>query len=417
MSKKEFNPYEYKKRKQIEVAIPGRTGIYQVMNWSARKKKYVPVLRGKRYSAKKLFLGKQMTKRFSSQSEAQSWRVEGEGAVTLQALSFRKVKEQYLAKKKADVRVVTYESSVSKCKHLKFFDDLNILDITPKTIDLWIQYIKSPSYLMGQHSHRVMYKHELSELRQVLNYYSEYICEDVAYSLPIKKRHKKDIIVDKQKYLELKSKSKRNFLNGREIRSFLNAFDSRVERKPQDEPFALLAKFQMGTGTRIGEAAAIHWQDISFDKEQIYINRTVEFSRHKGRKTKVVNTTKTGVCRYLPLSSDVVNLLKLWSLKSGKGKGLVFWTEPDHPLEYRSIVHRYDCVLKSIGSEWRGTHLARHSFATDFLEKTGNHRALQGLLGHESSRQTDHYAKMTGVTLMDGMKQYEEAKLKFIGQS
>jgi len=62
-----------------------------------------------------------------------------------------------------------------------------------------------------------------------------------------------------------------------------------------------------------------------------------------------------------------------------------------------------------IGSEWRGTHLIRHTFATDFLEKTGNQRALQGMLGHQTSRQTDHYAKMTGATLDKGMEQYEQA--------
>ena len=82
------------------------------------------------------------------------------------------------------------------------------------------------------------------------------------------------------------------------------------------------------------------------------------------------------------------------------------------PLGYRSICHRYDRCLKIIGSEWRGTHLGRHSFATDYLEKTGNHRALQGMLGHQSSAQTDHYAKMTASTLEDGMKSYEVKILK-----
>ena len=128
--------------------------------------------------------------------------------------------------------------------------------------------------------------------------------------------------------------------------------------------------------------------------------------------TYISDATKTYTSRIIPLHKDLVTILKKWQLKTGRSSGLVFSVDErgEYPLEYRCIVYRYDKVLKEIGSEWRGTHLGRHSFATDFMEKTGDHRALQGMLGHQTSRQTDHYAKMTAKSIERGMRAYESAE-------
>ena len=82
-------------------------------------------------------------------------------------------------------------------------------------------------------------------------------------------------------------------------------------------------------------------------------------------------------------------------VQCGRSKGLVFSEDGLNPAPYRVIQHYYDKAFLSAGLKWRSTHILRHTFATDFLEKTGNKLALQGLLGHSSSRQTDHYAKIT----------------------
>ena len=62
---------------------------------------------------------------------------------------------------------------------------------------------------------------------------------------------------------------------------------------------------------------------------------------------------------------------------------------------YRNVQYHYDSVFRRLHLKWRSTHILRHSYATDFLEKTGRKDALQGQLGHSSSKQTDHYAKIT----------------------
>jgi hypothetical protein len=51
----------------------------------------------------------------------------------------------------------------------------------------------------------------------------------------------------------------------------------------------------------------------------------------------------------------------------------------------------------------------RHSFATDFLQATGDQHALKGLLGHKHLEQTEHYAKNTQNVIVNGMKAYGES--------
>ena len=95
-------------------------------------------------------------------------------------------------------------------------------------------------------------------------------------------------------------------------------------------------------------------------------------------------------------------------VQCGRSKGLVFSEDGLNPAPYRVIQHYYDKAFLSAGLKWRSTHILRHTFATDFLEKTGNKLALQGLLGHSSSRQTDHYAKITDSVIKAGVRAYDQ---------
>jgi len=53
--------------------------------------------------------------------------------------------------------------------------------------------------------------------------------------------------------------------------------------------------------------------------------------------------------------------------------------------------------------------ILRHSYATDFLDKTDQKIALQGQLGHSSSKQTDHYAKITSTKIQEGVWAYNRS--------
>ena len=61
------------------------------------------------------------------------------------------------------------------------------------------------------------------------------------------------------------------------------------------------------TGMRVGELAALMWNDIVFDEELIIIRHSEKFDRTT--KQSVISTTKTGKERIFPLIEEIKNLL------------------------------------------------------------------------------------------------------------
>jgi|GEM_PF-1946407 len=423
MPNKNFDPHIYKNKKTINVATTGFPGVSRVYDWSKRRQKYIPRSIGNKYYVVKWIGGKQDTKCFVSLDQAKIWKADHSEQASCEAFNdmlFEEVQTHFLDKKRGEIKPSTFETLKRKCKHLVFFHNIPVREITPKHIDFWLKKMKSVDSLKKQHKARAYFKHELSALRQVLEYFGEYL-SDEAFASPVKKRHSKDCFVDKIEYKEKRARDKKRFLSGSEINRFLNMMKSMyADKPPLGEAYYFLSFFQLKTGTRIGEAAGIYWEDICFERHQVNVNHNVCWSRgNKSMPTYISGTTKNGLSRVLPLHRDLVAVLKSWQLKSGRSRGLVFSVDErgEFPLEYRNIVYRYDKVLEAMGSEWRGTHLGRHSFATDFMEKTGDHRALQGMLGHQTSKQTDQYAKMTAASIAKGMKVYESVQEINIGEA
>ncbi len=416
MSQKKFDPKVWKNKNAVYVAIPNASGIYSTWDWNKKLKKYCKRTKGNKFYVVKRVNGRQLTRCFEKYVDAQKWKEEKSFSYDVldENLTFEEVKERYLRKKESEVRVATQEYNYSKARHLRFFHPMPIKSITPKTVDAWLEFVKRPAYLATQHKTRVTYRHELSLLRQVLDYYGEYICDDTSYALPVKKRHNRDCIVDRQKWEMNKTKHRTKFLTQEQVFGFLNYLKEISSNSKLDEIAYVLGLFQLRTGTRIGEACAVDWKDLDLSNGSAFIHRNVVWSRKKGRKTFINNQTKTGDDRLVYFPQDLAQELKAWSLKSGRSKGLVFSENGFEPLKRRAVQYRYDRALKAIGAEWRGTHIMRHTFSTDFLEKTENPKALQGLLGHRHAVQTSHYAKITENLKIKGMDDYQKSLAKVL---
>ena len=415
MAKNKIDVLKYRGKNTVFFNTLGIKYLYRIYDWSKRCKRYTPRTLGNRYHAVKKVDNKLVGKNFKELREAKVWQEEGvlkEAPATEsdKSMSFFQIKKMYFKKYKMDVRISSYETAIAKAKHTAYFDKLKMEKLTSKVIDCWLMQLKSVGALANQHQTRMHFKTELLILRRICIFYEEYICEeDVVYVNPVKKRHFKDCFVRKLEYQKKKDQEKQKFLSASEIRSFLNTFKNTYGGESN---YYLLAFLQLRTGTRIGEAASIHFEDICFDTKRVHIHRNVCWSRAKGRKTFVSESTKTGLSRTIPiLDPELLRALKAHALRSGRSRGLVFSLDKNgkKPLGFRAISYRYNKILKVIGSRWSGTHLSRNSFSTDFLEKTRDLRSLQGLLGHSTSRQTDHYAKMTQSTIKSGMEKYQAA--------
>lgn len=405
-----FDPTIYRNRNQVTLKT-SFTGIRAIYKWCDDQKKYVQPKSGLKYVALVKQNGIQKEKSFERKEEALKWRTSGEGTKpTARKMTFEEVMGKYFSHIQSSVTPATWKTYMNSTHHLAFFFKMPVSSITSHAVDQWLAKIKVPRYLESQHKTRFTYAKELKILKQILKYYSEY--EDYDYHLPVKQRHSKDAVIDFQRMKASKMRNQSRYLEPEEQKRFLE--ELKVITGEKKKVYFYLAFFQLTTGTRIGEAGGLNWGDIDMVSEKVSISKSIHWGRGVGSETYVQPFTKTGVARRIPMTADLKNLLMV--MNQTASSGLVFSFDGKSPLEYRSIQYFYDKAFERAGINHRSTHILRHTFSTDYLSDTKDHVALSRILGHSSTRQTEHYAKITGTLTDESFKTFKEASEERLGK-
>jgi integrase len=146
------------------------------------------------------------------------------------------------------------------------------------------------------------------------------------------------------------------------------------------------------TGMRAGELAGLHWEDVSFERRLITVQRSFD------------GPTKADDVRYLPILDPLLPVLRERRLRQA-GR-LVFTNEDGRMLQpsarvYQEVLQR---VLDAAGFEKvprRGKlrhaivfHDMRHTYASHWVANGGDLFKLQKILGHKSVQMTMRYAHL-----------------------
>jgi integrase len=147
------------------------------------------------------------------------------------------------------------------------------------------------------------------------------------------------------------------------------------------------------TGMRKGEILALKWKDIDFEKNYIYVTKSVA---HDGDKP-VVKTPKTEagnriVPLLLPLRNELIRHI-------GKPDEYIISDDGKTPLSNRRFISIFDNYRKATGIT-ATAHQLRHSFATIAFEADLDPKSVQEILGHKQLS-----------TTMDIYTQFREKKL------
>lgn len=144
------------------------------------------------------------------------------------------------------------------------------------------------------------------------------------------------------------------------------------------------------TGLRIGEICGLKWQDIDFDNNILWVNRTlirVQDKDNLHKKTKVIETTpkSNNSIRKVPISTFLKK--QLIAMKKNSVSEYVISTK--HKVtEPRTVSYRFQMIRKRLGLQNISFHSLRHTFATRCLEVGGNIATISSLLGHSSIKMT-----------------------------
>jgi integrase len=151
--------------------------------------------------------------------------------------------------------------------------------------------------------------------------------------------------------------------------------------------------FALMTGMRKGEILALKWKDIDFEKNYIYVTKSVA---HDGDKP-VIKTPKTEASnRIVPLLAPLrTELLK----RIGKPDEYIISDDGKTPLTNRRYITLYDRYREITGIT-ATAHQLRHSFATIAFEADLDPKSVQEILGHKQLS-----------TTMDIYTQFREKKL------
>jgi integrase len=145
------------------------------------------------------------------------------------------------------------------------------------------------------------------------------------------------------------------------------------------EPHRLFFRFLAESGTRIGEAIAVRWSDLDFERGRVRIERRWYRGSYGPPKSRY------GV-RSVPLSTTL--LRDLWNTQktvSGDDDALVFTTANGERLDVSNLRRRtLKPAAQGAGVSWIGFHTFRHTCATILFRRGLNAKQVQMWLGHHS---------------------------------
>lgn len=261
--------------------------------------------------------------------------------------------------------------------------------------------VKPATFDRLETSYRAMLNHRISAINiadlnaEDLQEYVNEMVEDGYALSTIKKQH--HLVSSYLKFANTEGIIERPFYNNvrlpvrsavkkkqKEIESY-----SRIEQMrlievlgTNERPGYSVALLMLETGLRVGEALALEWSDVLWNRRALRVNKTLIrlANRHimevqDGAKSFSSNRT-------IPLSKEAYRLLsELYETASDK-YGYIFPGKDGKPMSYEALRYQIQIACDIADVPYKGQHVFRHTFATNCYYRGCDVKILSKLLGH-----------------------------------
>ena len=307
------------------------------------------------------------TKKEAERAEAQ-WIVENKGG-SIKHLTFDDLIPEYLEEKKATVKPQTYDREAVLCGHVsRLIGGVVVSKLTAHQYEYFRKQLLESEW-------SVSYKNKVNkQLKSLLDYADRK--HNIRNDIPKKYKSFSDPAPAKEMQIYTLE----------EFYQFIAAVDSEV--------YKAYFTFLMFTGTRMNEANALTWADISFEKKTANINKSVvmKTKTKDGLYTLTSPKTKASI-RTIPLAENVLNSLKTLHDEQATQDG--FCSEwccfgGKRPLPETTITKKKDKAVELAGLHRIRVHDFRHSYTSMLVNNLGvdNILLISKLLGHSSVQET-----------------------------
>lgn len=146
---------------------------------------------------------------------------------------------------------------------------------------------------------------------------------------------------------------------------------------------------------RPGESRAHHWSDVDWDRDIIWIERSM--TRDENYRPIIGTTTKTKNMHAAPLTAATKKALRAWYIEQKKLQlaapnwmdlDLIFTRANGNFLPYTTWQRKHESIIKAAGVKRITIHGMRHTNATLELEAGTNPKIVQKRLGHKKVETT-----------------------------
>ena len=149
-----------------------------------------------------------------------------------------------------------------------------------------------------------------------------------------------------------------------------------------ESPAYFVAILMMETGLRIGEALALTWDDIDWNRRALSVNKTV-VRLGDSKNSYVQRGAKSFTSnRVIPLSRNACLMLRDLRERDRSLRGYVFHRENGDYLTYETVRWNIQKACARADVPYYGQHVFRHTFATNCYNKGCDVKVLSKFLGH-----------------------------------
>ena len=285
-------------------------------------------------------------------------------------MTFTDLTEKYFTFQKSRLKDASYYDLTMKVKDkiLPHLGDKTFKEITPLTILEWQETMSGYSYKYQ--------KNIFTHLVGIYNFADKY------FDIP-------NIMNKVDRPRNLEEKKEMLFWTPNEFATFITA----VERPD----YNIFFKFLYLSGCRRGEALALNWDDVDFDKCTVKISKSVAYKvGEKGKPYQITTPKNVGSNRTVHLPASFFAELqsyRTWQTQNTKVQNFVFGGE--NPLPPTSIDRNLTCAAEKAGVKRIRVHDLRHSCASYLIHKGVTIVGVSHHLGHSSTKQTlDTYSHL-----------------------